>query len=81
MKFNFFSCYQNTILTMLSTIFFSTGCYAEPSGKEVFKTPSIVLCQKQCETYPLFGYSASFKLFLYESLTPYFFIYIYFKTT
>ncbi|CAG2200831.1 unnamed protein product [Mytilus edulis] len=33
------------------------GCYAEPSGKEVFKTPSIVLCQKQCETYPLFGYS------------------------
>lgn len=57
-----FSCYQ--ISQSYQHFFFSTGCYAEPSGKEVFKTPSIVLCQKQCEIYPLFGYSVSFRFIL-----------------
>ncbi|CAC5387693.1 unnamed protein product [Mytilus coruscus] len=35
------------------------GCFAVPDGQEVKKSPSIVLCQKQCEPYQFFGYSES----------------------
>ncbi|CAC5400086.1 unnamed protein product [Mytilus coruscus] len=35
------------------------GCSAVPDGEEVKKSPSIVLCQNQCQSYQFFGYSES----------------------
>ncbi|XP_052059256.1 uncharacterized protein LOC127699905 [Mytilus californianus] len=37
----------------------SMGCYSVPDGQEIKKSPSIVLCQKQCVSYQFFGYSES----------------------
>ncbi|XP_052059266.1 uncharacterized protein LOC127699925 [Mytilus californianus] len=38
------------------------GCSAVPDAPEIKKEPSIVLCQKQCESYQFFGYSETTKM-------------------
>lgn len=35
------------------------GCSVVPDGEEVTKSPSIVLCQNQCQSYQFFSYSES----------------------
>ncbi|CAG2185252.1 unnamed protein product [Mytilus edulis] len=35
------------------------GCFAVSEEHKVMKSPSIVICQKQCESYQFFGYSES----------------------
>ncbi|XP_076083819.1 uncharacterized protein LOC143054680 isoform X2 [Mytilus galloprovincialis] len=39
----------------------SIGCSSVSDGQEIKKSPSIVLCQKQCLLYQFFGYSESTK--------------------